>query len=279
MPASVPSRREDLAHVVPASSMPVFAHERLLPVPDALHPLFAVPDGSRSPSSIGLVRGQTVVCTGSAGMSCALGLASGVTQAGSWAAFVGLPSIGLLAAAMIGVSLERTVFVSRPIRDPRTNQPSGGRRDEVHSEVGTALSALIDGIDLVVVSQRLVSTLPSSLVRRLQTRAQSKGSILVIIGDASNSVSVDLRLTARTVRWEGLGDGHGHLRRRLVSIEMDGRRRPQRRDHVVWLPDTTGGMSAVDDVHFVSTQMDAGRRTDSECGVVIALHRETGSRS
>lgn len=230
--------------VVPLSKVPVFAHERLLPVHDALVPLFA----SSPDSPAGLVRGQTVVCTGSVAVSCALGLVAGVTQAGSWAAIVGMPSIGVLAAATIGVSLDRTVFVNSGSVNQTSTADSGTRGDS-----GAALSALVDGVDLVVVARSVMTSLHSSAVRRLQNRAQSKGSVLVIIGDPP-ATSVDVRLTARSVQWEGLGDGHGHLRRRLVSVEMEGRRCPRRRVHSVWLPDTSGALARVG--HLVDRTID-----------------------
>lgn len=230
--------------VVPLSKVPVFAHERLLPVHDALVPLFA----SSPDSPAGLVRGQTVVCTGSVAVSCALGLVAGVTQAGSWAAIVGMPSIGVLAAATIGVSLDRTVFVNSSSVNQTSTADSGTRGDS-----GAALSALVDGVDLVVVARSVMTSLHSSVVRRLQNRAQSKGSVLVIIGDPP-ATSVDVRLTARSVQWEGLGDGHGHLRRRLVSVEMEGRRCPRRRVHSVWLPDTSGALARVG--HLVDHAID-----------------------
>lgn len=230
--------------VVPLSKVPVFAHERLLPVHDALVPLFA----SSPDSPAGLVRGQTVVCTGSVAVSCALGLVAGVTQAGSWAAIVGMPSIGVLAAATIGVSLDRTVFVNSGSVNQTSTADSGTRGDS-----GAALSALVDGVDLVVVARSVMTSLHSSAVRRLQNRAQSKGSVLVIIGDPP-ATSVDVRLTARSVQWEGLGDGYGHLRRRLVSVEMEGRRCPRRRVHSVWLPDTSGALARVG--HLVDRTID-----------------------
>lgn len=290
-----PSRHDVLSGVVPASSMPVFAHERLLPVPGALRTLFSPSAGSHETSPVGLVRGQTVVCAGSAAMSCALGLAAGVTQAGSWVAFVGLPSTGLQAAAGIGVSLERAVFVSRldrssPVdgstaathdvsaRHVSARHDSIGRSvrgDDTRGDAGAVLSTLVDGVDLVVISRHLVSSLSSSLIRRLQSRAQSKGSILVIVGEPP-SISMDLRLTARAVHWEGMGEGYGYLRRRLVSIATDGRRSPRRRDHVVWLPDATGGMSAVDDTS-ATEDVSSSRRSpttsseESTGAVVISL--------
>jgi threonine dehydrogenase-like Zn-dependent dehydrogenase len=204
-------------------------------------------------SPVGLVRGQTVVCAGSAAVSCALGLVAGVTQAGSWAAVVGMPSIGALAASSIGVVLERTVFIGHPdshrTNDARTHRTNDARThrtdDDVQERIGAVLSALIDGIDLVVISRTCASAVSPSLLRRLQTRAQSKGGVLVIVGESS-SVSADIRLTARTVQWEGLGEGYGHLRRRLVTLDMDGRRCPRPRTHTVWLPDTRGALAPVD---------------------------------
>jgi hypothetical protein len=165
-----------------------------------------------------------------------------------------MPSIGVLAAATIGVSLDRTVFVNISSRnqagfvDRAVATDTGTRAD-----TGAALSALIDGVDLVVVSRDVISTVSPSVVRRLQNRAQSKGSVLVIIGDPS-ATSVDIRLTARSVQWEGMGDGYGHLRRRLVSVEMDGRRCPRRRVHSVWLPDTDGALARVD--HLIDHAID-----------------------
>lgn len=280
MAGSSPSRHDALSLVVPASSMPVFAHERVLPVPEALKALFSLPGESHESSPVGLVRGQTVVCTGSAAMSCALGLAAGATQSGSWAAFVGLPSVGLLAAATIGVSLERAVFLDRLDRPSRvdgsTTTTENVGADGARGDAGAALSALVDGFDLVVLSRRLLGALSPSLARRLQSRAQSKGSILVVIGEPQ-SVSTDLRLTARAVHWEGVGDGHGHLRRRLVSIEMDGRRCPRRRDHVVWLPDAVGGLSPADDSSFDDRESSRSS-IESEGAVVISLRRDRRSR-
>lgn len=252
-----------LARVVPATSMPVLAHERVLPVDDVLAPLFG--EAGSGTSAAGLVRGHTVVCAGSAAVSCALSLVAGVTRAGSWAAVVAMPSMGLQAAATIGVALERTVFVHRP----DANLPGGvGAAD-----VGAVVSTLIDGMDLVVIAQTLASTLPAASMRRLQSRAQSKGSVVVIVGD-SPRISADVRLVARTVFWEGLEDGHGHLRRRLVSLEMDGRRCPRPRMHRLWLPDATGAPADADaDAGADVTVSPPVSISADRTGVVVSLHR------
>jgi len=92
----------------PLSETPL-ARERLLPVHQALAPLFGLASGD--PAPLALTRGHTVACVGSAAMSCALAVLVAPTQAGSWAGVVGLPSCGVQAAADLGVSLERTVFV------------------------------------------------------------------------------------------------------------------------------------------------------------------------
>src|SRR5207302_7365787 len=73
------------------------ARERTLPVLPALAEL--LPEG-------GLRRGSTVTVLGDA-TSLALALLAGPSQAGSWCAAVGLPSLGLVAAAEVGIVLER----------------------------------------------------------------------------------------------------------------------------------------------------------------------------
>ena len=81
------------------------AAERTLPVPAALVDL--VPQG-------GLQRGSTAATGGVAATSLALALVGPVTVAGSWVAVVGLPRLGLLAAAELGVDLERVILVADP---------------------------------------------------------------------------------------------------------------------------------------------------------------------
>lgn len=199
------------------------ARERTFPVLPALSPLFP---------EAGLVRGQTVACVGTAAMSCALALAAAPTQAGSWLGVVGVPQVGVAAARHLGVALERTIFVNLP----------QATSSETRSDLIGALSALVDGVDLVIMVRRLVTSFPPSVLRRLQARAQSRGAVLLIVGDPG-AVSVDLRLSARAQSWQGIGSGHGHLRRRLVALELDGRRCGRLRQHTVWLPGDRGAVS------------------------------------
>src|SRR5215211_1230971 len=102
----------------------VLADERLLPVVPALAPLLP---------NQGLRRGSTVAVDRSAAL--ALALVAGASAAGFWVAAVGLPDLGILAAAETGVALERLALV-----------PSPGPR-----AWPTVVAALLDAIDVVLV--------------------------------------------------------------------------------------------------------------------------------
>src|SRR5439155_27147083 len=81
------------------------AAERLLPVREPLRALLPEP---------GLRLGTVVAVSGST--SLALALVAEATTSGSWCAAAGLGSLGLAAAAELGVALERLVLVSSPDR-------------------------------------------------------------------------------------------------------------------------------------------------------------------
>lgn len=202
------------------------AHERMVSVHPVLAPLFG-----DDPSSAAVVRGQTVSCVGDAAMSCALALVSAPSCAGSWVGVVGLPSIGIGAAAELGLALERTVFIARPTEAP--------------AEAANVFGAIVDGFDLVIVSSSTASSLPPSLVRRLQTRVQSRGAVLLVVGECA-AVAPDVRFSAVSRGWSGVGQGHGHLQRRRVSIELDGRRRARVTRCDVWLPGPSGALESVE---------------------------------
>ena len=233
------------------------ARERLLPVHQALAPLFGL--SSADPAPLALTRGHTVACVGSAAMSCALAVLVAPTQAGSWAGVVGLPSCGVQAAADLGVALERTVFVA----DPTGASSASGQQ----TDAAAVLSALVDGVDVLLLAQHVVNSLSTSLLRRLQTRVQSRGGVLVVVGETkslTSSLSADVRLTATTQRWQGVGLGYGHLQRRQVLLQLDGRRRARTTEQQVWLPDHQGQLSSVE---TMSTM------TADNTGVVIPLRR------
>src|SRR5690349_10793808 len=86
----------------------VLAHERGLPVVDALEPL--LPGGLRRGAVHAIDRGPGAT-------TLALAMAVAASAAGSWTAVVGAPSLGLLAAIELGVAPERLLVVPEPPRE------------------------------------------------------------------------------------------------------------------------------------------------------------------
>jgi hypothetical protein len=173
----------------------------------------------------GVRRGSVVAVEGPGATSLLWALLAPPTGTGSWAALVGLPDAGLLAAADAGVALDRLAVVA----------PPGG-------SWAVVLGALLDGFDLVV-------TAPDRRVRpadarRLVARARERGTVVVLAGHGAASAwpeGADLHLALEGPAWEGLGRGHGHLQRRRVHLEVRGRReaaRPRATD--LWLPAADG---------------------------------------
>jgi hypothetical protein len=153
----------------------------------------------------GLRRGSTVVVRGST--TVLLALLAQATAEGSWAAVVGMPDLGLLAAAELGVTVSRLALVPRP-----------------GAEFGGVVAALLDGLDVVAVATEEPGTRRrpglTSLARRLSARARHRESVLVSFGEWPGA---DLELTCAESNWSGLGKGHGHLTQRELTITVKGR--------------------------------------------------------
>lgn len=157
---------------------------------------------------------------------------------------VGLPELGICAAADMGLALERLVMVAG---DPPWVD---------------VLAAMIDGFDVIIVGQR-ASKLGSGAVRRLQARAQSRGVVMLTVGVPA--LGADLRLTADDDHWVGLGNGHGVATGRRVLVELGGRRMPRPRHTTLWLPCADGGIEMLDTVHNLDTchTLDTGSDPDT----------------
>lgn len=156
---------------------------------DAPRPLGAIlDDGGRLP------RGAASVITGSTSLLLAL---LAMSQGSSdWVAVVGAPDVGMLAAADVGVALERVALVPRAGEDP-----------------AGVVAALLDGITYVVVGPD--ARLTTSERRRLLARARERGSGLVA---ASAWEHAAIRLDAVEHRWAGPNHGAGYLRRCELDI-------------------------------------------------------------
>jgi hypothetical protein len=154
----------------------------------------------------GLRRGSTVAVLGST--SLLLALLAGATAGGSWAAVVGVPMLGLVAAAELGVEVSRLALVPRPGAD-----------------FAAVTAALLDGIDVVAVGAGQVNP---QVARRLSARARHRGAVLLSYGAWPGA---ELELRCEPVEWTGLEQGAGHLREREVVVRTQGRgsaARPQR---------------------------------------------------
>lgn len=174
--------------------------DRLLPVAGELAGLLPLR---------GLRRGSTVSVQGST--SLLLAMLAAATSSGAWAAVVGMPDLGVLAAAELGVAVRRLAMVPYP----------GGQAAGV-------LAALLDGVDLVVVTASCVTggagavgdPRADRLARRLSARARHRGAVLLAFGSWPGA---EVQLSARTRRWSGLGAGDGHLTEREVWLDAAGR--------------------------------------------------------
>jgi hypothetical protein len=194
----------------------ILADERLLPVVPALEPLLP---------GRGLRRGTTVAVASSAAL--ALALVAGASAAGSWVAAVGLPDLGIVAAAETGIALERLALV-----------PSPGAR-----AWPAVVAAFLDAVDVVLV--RSPPRLPADQARRLAARARERGAVLVPLGAWSQPA--DLRLAVTSSAWQGLGQGHGHLLARRVEVSIAGRGAATReRRFLLWLPSPDGTITLLE---------------------------------
>ena len=216
------------------------AAERVLPVPPAFAGL--IPQG-------GLVRGSTVVTSGSAASSLALALAWPATAAGSWCAVVGVAHLGLLAAAELGVALERTLLIA----DPGPQEWAG------------TVAALLDAVEVVLVQP--TGSISPTTQRRLVARARDRGSVLLQAGGRPEvwAAQPDLAVASGASRWEGVGIGHGRLRARRVAVQVSGRRGAVRpREAELWLPGPDGQVALAAPARPVGGADDlaAGRTTD-----------------
>lgn len=187
-------------------------------------------------------RGTTVAIDGGAAgagtTSLTLAVAAGASQAGSWCAAVGLPALGLVAAAGLGLALERFALVAQP-----------------GAEWPTVTAALVDAVDMILIRPVFRTRLADA--RRLMARARERGVVLVVSGPGWPEPA-DIRLTVVPGGWQGLGHGHGYLQGRSVEVTSSGRRAAARPRRVnLWLPGSDGTIAALAPARAVATAPEA----------------------
>ncbi|WP_327072095.1 hypothetical protein OG196_42815 [Kitasatospora purpeofusca] len=208
-------RRERLAGLLEATSPATRAREAEAAVLPVLAPLAGLlPHG-------GLAKGTVTEATDT---SLLLALAAGPATADryAWTAAVGLPDLGLAAAAGYGLDLRRLLVVDHP--------------GEHAVEVITALAAACP-----VVLAAAPTGLPPRTLDRLAAHLRRTGTVLLTPGPWSGA---QLRLQVTAGRWAGLGDGWGKLTGRQVKVAVTGRGSAVRaRSAELWLPDRAGAVS------------------------------------
>lgn len=138
----------------------------------------------------GLRRG-TVVAVHSSALAL-LALLGEASKSGAWISVVGFPQLSIAAVAEAGIVLERVILVPAP----------GAKWAEV-------MGIMIDGTH-VVVAPVPPGGLTDTLARTLAARARQRGSVIVPFG--TGWPAADLTIERTSVRWQGLGMGHGRLR-------------------------------------------------------------------
>lgn len=204
------------------------ADTRLLAVDPALAGL--LPDQA-------LRRGSVLALSGPVGSTSFLfSLLARTVAEGSWAGVVGIPALGVEAAAGMGLRLDHLALVPDP----------GKRWLDV-------VAALLDVVDVVVISPPGRCRPPDA--RRLAARARERGAVLMVTepvatGGARPSIRwpevVDLRFEIDSCSWHGLDRGDGTLGCRQVVVRSSGRRGGAReRVARLWLPAADGTLAPV----------------------------------
>ena len=214
--------RERLRAVGDKARPTSLAREQSFPLSEALAPLF--PQGR-------LRRGLTVAISGVGAMSLGFALVAQASHAGSWTALVGVDDAGLMAAAELGVALER-IAVVRP----------------TPAQWAAATAAMVGGFDIVMLAP--THRVTGSDARRLMARSRERGSVLIALQRSPRHrwpEPADLELSLVPLQWQGIGQGHGHVQGRMARIETTGRRDMARpRKCIVVLPNSSGQIDVVD---------------------------------
>ncbi len=184
----------------------------LLPTPPALGDL--LPGGGlRAGAAYSLAPSSTLL----------LSLFAPPTKAGSWCAAVGMPELGAEAAAGLGVVLDRLVLVPHP--GPRW----------------LAVAATLAEV-MTIVAVRPQGRVSDADASRLQARLRDRGAALLVQGQWPQA---EAAFEIADPRWTGLGQGHGYLAGREVTVTVHSRRSPVPRRARMLLPDQAGAVTQV----------------------------------
>jgi len=181
----------------------------VLPVLPALAPL--LPGGGLRPGSAYSIDSSA---------SLLFALLAAASQTGSWCGVVGVPQLGAEAAERVGVDLSRLVLI-----------PDPGSR-------WLAVTATIAEV-LPVIAVRPGGRASDGDVSRLAARLRDRGAVLLVQGPWAQA---EASIGVADPEWTGLGDGHGYLSGRELTVTVTSRRTPVPRRGRMLLPDVDGGL-------------------------------------
>ena len=186
---------------------------RLMPTHAALADL--LPDG-------GLREGATYALSRSSALVMALLV--GPSQAGSWCGVVGMPEFGVEAAESIGIDIDRLVLVPHP-----------------GDAWLTVTAAIADALGIVVVRPGRAAS--DGAIAKLAGRLRERGSTLLVLGPWPQAEAM---ISLTESRWSGLGDGHGYLSEREVTVTVSSKRGGRPRSGRLMMPDAELGIRRLD---------------------------------
>lgn len=147
-------------------------------------------------------------------MTLVMAMLAGPSAAGAWCAVIGMPDFGAEAAARFGIDLQRLVLI-----------PSPG------DQWLAVTAAVVDVVTVVVVQPD--AAVSDAAAARLSGRLRARGATLIVCGPWPRT---EATLTISESRWGGLGQGHGYLSSRQVTVRVAGARGVPRGERL-WLPD------------------------------------------
>ena len=182
----------------------------------------------------------------------ALGLLLGPSRAGSWCAVIGMPDLGVEAAAGLGIDLERLVLVPHP-----------------GEHWLSVVSALVDVVSVVLVRPPVRSKVRvgEAAAAKLASRLRQREAVLVSLGSSATDAwpRAEARLSITESAWTGLGAGFGHLTARQVTVSSVSRSWAGRtKSRRLWLP---GPDQAIEPV---ASRVAEASTTEADRGMITA---------
>ncbi|MBN9212536.1 MAG: hypothetical protein BGO45_12490 [Microbacterium sp. 71-36] len=157
-------------------------------------------------------------------MSLLLALMARPSQDGAWCGVVGMPELGAEAAEKYGLDLDRLVFIPDP--GPRW----------------LAVTATIAEVLPVVAVRPPVganTARAGAEATRLAARLRDRGTVLLVQGPWPQAEAV---IDVADPRWAGLGQGHGYLAGRELTVSVSSKRTPTARRARMLLPAADGSI-------------------------------------